>query len=231
MRSLLIAVALCVVTAASGQDVASQQAAWEKKAEARHDALLKQWGVGSDPALRKTLQTMYLRDQEARRFMMTLPQVQWTNALGKQQRDADAELTLQLKGIVRAHGWPTFQMVGLEGSSHAMLILNHSADHAWQREMLPQLERLAANGEIDGADLATFVDKTLIAAGKPQRYGMNFKFIDGKMQMYAVEDPAHLAARRERMMLPPLTVYKRMLAEIYHLRETDEIAQPEATKP
>jgi hypothetical protein len=112
-----------------------------------------------------------------------------------------------------------------------MLILNHSADHAWQNEMLPQLESLAENGEIDGSDLAMFVDKTLIAAGKPQRYGMNFKFVDGKMQMYATEDPAHLAARRERVMLPPLTVYKHMLAEIYHLKETDEIAQPEPMKP
>jgi hypothetical protein len=82
--------------------------------------------------------------------------------------------------------------------------------------MLPQLESLAESGEIDGSDLAIFVDKTLIAAGKPQRYGMTFKFVDGKMQMYAMEDPAHLAARRERVMLPPLTVYKHMLAEIYH---------------
>jgi hypothetical protein len=231
MRNLLIAVALCIVTAAFGQDIASQQAAWEKADDAHHDALLKQWGQGSDSALRKTLQTMYVRDQKARRFMMTLPQAQWTDALAKQLRDTDAALTLQLKEIVRTHGWPTFRLVGIDGSSHAMLILNHSADQAWQSEMLPQLERLAANGEIDGADLATFTDKTLIAAGKPQRYGMNFKFVDGKMQMYAVEDPAHLAARRERMMLPPLTVYKHMLAEMYHVRETDEIAQPDAMKP
>src|ERR1035437_9329284 len=202
MRNLLIAVALCVVTSAFGQDIASQEAAWERAAEARHEALVKQWGEGSDSALRKTLQAMSIRDQETRRLMMTLPQAQWTDALVKQQRDTDAALTLQLKQIVRAHGWPTFRLVGIDGSSHAMLILNHSADHAWQSEMLPQLERLAANGEIDGADLAMVVDKALIAAGKPQRYGMTFRFVDGKMQMYAVEDPAHLAARRERMMLP-----------------------------
>jgi hypothetical protein len=231
MRNLLIAVALSAVTATYGQDIASQQAAWEKSAEAHHDAQSKQWGEGSDSALRKTLQAMYVRDQDARKFMMTLPQAQWTDAMGKQQRDTDVALTLQLKEIVRTHGWPTFRLVGIDGSSQSMLILNHSADHAWQSKMLPQLERLAANGEIDGADLAMFVDKTLIAAGKPQRYGMTFKFVDGKMQMYAVEDPAHLGGRRERMMLPPLAVYKHMLAQIYHLRETDEIAQPGAINP
>ncbi len=97
--------------------------------------------------------------------------------------------------------------------------------------MLPQLEKFAENGEIDGSDLAMFLDEILISAGKPQRYGMRFKFADGKMQMYAVEDPEHLAERRERAMLPPLAVYKHVLAEVYHLKETDEIAQPEPMKP
>jgi hypothetical protein len=231
VRNHLIAFALSLAIAAVGLDIASQQAAWEKAAEARHDALVKRWGKGSDSALRNKLHEMYVRDQNARRFMMSSPPSQWTDSLGKQQQDADASLTLQLKEIVRMKGWPTFRLVGIDGAREAMLILNHSPDHAWQNEMLPQLEILAKNGEIDGSDLAMFVDKTLIAAGKPQRYGMTFKFVDGKMQMYAVEDPAHLAERRERVQLPPLLVYKHMLAEIYHLKETDEIAQPEAAKP
>src|SRR6266702_1398281 len=125
--------------------------------------------------------------------MTTLPPAQWTDSLGKQQRDADAALTLQLKEIVATRGWPTFRLVGVDGSGQAMLILNHSADQAWQCKMLPQLEKFAENGEIDGSDLAMFLNEILISAGKPQRYGMRFKFADGKMQMYAVEDPEHLA--------------------------------------
>jgi hypothetical protein len=228
MRIFSIAIVLLLAIAAYGQDIATQAEAWENAADTRHDALVKKWGEGSDSSLRKSLQAMYARDQDARKFMMALPQAQWTEALGKRQRDTDAALTLELKQIVKTHGWPTFRLVGVDGSSQAMLVLNHSSDHAWQNEMLPKLEKLAADGEIDSADLATFVDKTLLAAGKPQRYGMSFKFAEGKMQMYVVEDPAHLAARRERMTLPPLAVYKHMLAEIYHLKETDEIAQPDS---
>jgi hypothetical protein len=220
-----------VATVAFGQDITSRQTAWEKAAEARHDALMKQWGTGIDPALHEKLHAMFVRDQDARKFMTTLPQAQWTDSLAKHQQDVDAALTLQLKQIVATRGWPTFRMVGVDASGQAMLILNHSRDHAWQNKMVPQLERLAENGVIDGSDLAMFVDKALVAAGKPQRYGMNFKFVDGKMQMYAVEDPEHLAERRERAMLPPLEVYKRLLAEIYHLKVTDEIAQPEPMKP
>lgn len=99
MRGYLIAVALCIATAARGQDIASQQEAWEKAIEARHDALVKQWGNGSDAALREELHEMYVRDQEARRFMMTLPQAQWTDSIGKQQRQTDDALTLQLKRL------------------------------------------------------------------------------------------------------------------------------------
>jgi len=231
VRSLYFALILISATSAFSQDLASQQAAWEKMAEVRHDELVKQWGAGTDPALREKLAEMYRRDQEARKFMMTLPQAQWTVAMGQQQRDEDAALTSQLKEIVASRGWPTFRLVGVNGSGQAMLILNHSADHAWQSTMLPQLEKLAQKGEIDGSDLAMFVDKTLISAGKPQRYGMTFNFVDGKMQMYAVEDPEHLAERRERAMLPPLPIYKHLLAMMYHLRETDEIAQLAQVRP
>jgi len=164
-------------------------------------------------------------------FIAALPPAQWTDSQRKRQRDTDIALTAQLKEIVKTFGWPTFRLVGGDGASEALLILNHSADHQWQHEMLPQLEKLAENEEIPGADFAMLLDKILVASGKPQRYGMNFKFVDGKMQMYAVEDPQHLAERRERVLLPPLAVYKRMLAEAYHLRVTDEIAQPEPLKP
>ncbi|QEE28015.1 hypothetical protein FTW19_08410 [Terriglobus albidus] len=208
-----------------------QQVTWEKAVEAQHDALIKRWGKGTDPVLREKLQAIYQRDQDARRLMMTLPPAEWTDALRKQQRDTDATLTLQLKEIVNTYGWPTFRLVGSEGASQALLILNHSADHTWQRGMLPQLERLARNQQIPESDFAMLLDKILVASGKPQRYGMNFKFADGKMQMYAVEDPEHLTERRERAMLPPLMVYKHMLAEAYHLKVTDEVAQPESMKP
>jgi hypothetical protein len=231
VQSLSIAVILCIATITSGQDIASQQASWEKAADARHNALVKQWGIGIDPALHEKLHAMFVRDQDSRTFMTTLPPTQWTDSLAKQQQDTDAALTLQLKEIVATRGWPTFRLVGVDGSGQAMLILNHSVDHVWQGKMLQQLEKLAEKGEIDGSDLAMFVDKTLVSAGRPQRYGMSFKFVDGKLQMYAVEDPEHLSERRERAMLPPLPVYKHMLAEFYHLKETDEIAQPEPMKP
>lgn len=131
---------------------------------------------------------------KTRKFMMTLP-AQWIDSMDQQRELTNADLTSQLKKIMTTKGWPTFRLVGVDGANHALLILNHSADHVWQNEMLPRLEKLSEEGQIDASDFAMFVDKVLVAAGKPQRYGMNFKFVDGKMQMYAVEDPEHLRER------------------------------------
>jgi hypothetical protein len=135
----------------------------------------------------------------------------------------DQRLTQELEHIVHEKAWPTISLVGIEASNGAMLILTHSANHAWQRSLLPTLEQLAEADKIDASSLALVVDKQLIADGKLQRYGSQFKFINGKMAMYAVEDPSHLDERRAKALLPPLDVYKQILGQIYQLQATDDV--------
>jgi len=135
----------------------------------------------------------------------------------------DKQLTAELKEIVARHGWPTIAMVGMDASNAAMTVLTHTPDHAWQRSMLPMLEELAAKGKIDGSALATVVDKELVSEGKLQRYGTQFKFVDGKMAMVAVEDPAGLDARRATVYLMPIKVYEGMLEQGYHLKVSDVV--------
>jgi hypothetical protein len=89
--------------------------------------------------------------------------------------------------------------------------------------MLPRLEKLAAEGKIDGSALATVVDKELVSEGKLQRYGTQFKVVDGKMAMVAVEDPAGLDARRATVFLMPIKVYEGMLEQTYHLKVSDVV--------
>ena len=104
-----------------------------------------------------------------------------------------------------------------------MLILTHTKDHEWQRELLPKLQTLADTDKIDGSSLALVVDKELVAEGKLQRYGSQFKVMNGAMAMFAVEDPGGLDQRRAKALLPPLGVYKQMLSEMYHLKTSDDV--------
>jgi hypothetical protein len=141
-------------------------------------------------------------------------------------RETDNRLTAELKEIVGRNGWPTIAEVGIDASNAAMLILAHTTDHAWQVSMPPTLEKLAADEQIDGAMVALIVDKELVAEHKDQRYGTQFKFVDGQAMMFAVEDPAHLDERRARAFLPPMAAYKQMLGQMYHLQVSDMIVRP-----
>jgi len=203
---------------------------WEEHLQKRHDALIQQNGPGTDAALRDQLLAMRERDQEARGLKNgQAPKAAGMQAWASNMAEIDQALTEQLKAIVAAKGWPTIALVGIEASNAAMLILTHTADHAWQESLLPQLETLADTGKIDGSALALVVDKQLVAAGKLQRYGSQFKFVDGAMAMYAVEDPVNLDKLRAEVLLPPMDVYKQMLEQMYHLKASNQIVM--ATRP
>jgi hypothetical protein len=202
----------------SAQAPAQGDAVWMNDMAARHAELIKRNGAGTDAALRDKLVAMYAKDQAARGAGTGHP------AYTAKTAAVDAELTTELKGIVALHGWPTIALVGFDASNDAMAMLTHTRDHAWQLSLVPRLEKLAADGKIDGSALATVVDKELVSEGKPQRYGTQFKVVDGKMAMIAVEDPAGLDARRAMVFLMPIKEYEAMLSEQYHLKVSDSVA-------
>jgi len=203
--------------------------AWQRAVDQRRKELIDHNGPGTDAALQDRLLKVRESDQAARSFFSVQVSPEKKQEMIKALPLRDAELTKELKQIVDQNGWPTIALVGIDASNAAMLVLTHTADHAWQRQLLPQLERLADSDRIDASSLALVVDKELVAAGKLQRYGTQFKFIDGEMAMFAVEDPANLDRRRAKALLPPMNFYKETLTGIYHVKTTDLIVR--ATPP
>jgi hypothetical protein len=220
---------------ASGTGVASPEAvkAWAQQVEKRRTELITRNGSGTDKALAAQLMTMQETDQDARGISHGTPKNAGKTTTALNLNEVDAQLTEQLKAIVAKDGWPTIALVGLDASNAAMLILTHSRDHAWQASLLPQLETLADTGKIDGAALAVVIDKQLISKGQLQRYGTQFKYIDGGMAMYGVEDPANLDATRARIGLPPMAIYRAQLEGMYHLKPIDKVvmATPQPQMP
>jgi hypothetical protein len=217
MLRVWVPLVLClgmVVRAQQAPTAAGGDAVWMNDMAARHAELIKRNGPGTDAALRATLEKMDASDQEARRAGTGHP---------AKTAAVDVQLTAEMKEIVARHGWPTIALVGVEASNDAMTILTHSPDHAWQASLLPRLETLSAEGKIDGSTLATMLDKELVSEGKLQRYGTQFKFVDGKMAMYAVEDPEGLDARRATVFLMPIKAYEGILEQMYHLKVSDRV--------
>lgn len=199
------------------------QTNWEADLKRRRDLLEQRNGSGTDAALRYQLLALEDSDQEARGFHHGSADHPRQMKIVTNLADVDRQLTEQMKAIVGAHGWPTIALVGIRASNAAMLILTHTADHAWQGSLLPQLEGLADAGKIDGSALALVIDKELVARGRLQRYGSQFKLVHGEMAMLAVEDPGGLDRRRADALLPPMDVYRTVLTEMYHLKVSNQI--------
>ena len=202
---------------------AKNTSSWEMAAKERHQELIRVNGPGTDVALRDQLLKMGEDDQAARGFSHGKQTSAVTQDMIHQLPAISTRLTLELKEIVKEKGWPTIALVGIDASNAAMLILTHTSDHAWQRQLLPQLQELADANKIDLSPLALVIDKELVAEGKLQRYGSQFKFFNGEIAMYAVENPATLDQRRAKALLPPMDVYRDTMTQIYHLKVSNTV--------
>lgn len=129
----------------------------------------------------------------------------------------DTALTRRLQALVARHGWPTRALVGAEGVEAAWLVLQHSPDLAWQREMLPRIWEASRAGDVRPAEAAMLEDRTRVNSGAPQRYGNSFHLVDGELRPHPIEDPDGLEARRREVGLPPMADYVKVLAEVYKL--------------
>jgi hypothetical protein len=202
---------------------------WKADLQRRRDALIARNGSGTDKALQDQLLAMQETDQQARGVMHGAPANKTKTTTALNLTEVDTQNTAQLKEIVAKDGWPTIALVGIDASNAAMLLLTHTRDTAWRASLLDQLEQLADAGKIDGSALAAVIDKQLVAQGQLQRYGTQFKYVDGAMSMLGVEDPAGLDARRAQVFLPPMAVYRQQLEAMYHLKATDKVVM--ATPP
>jgi len=237
-KALLTLIAVATLTTASlaaplqtPADTPSAPApipAWRAAILSRLNELIQKNGPGTNTVLRDQLLKMADEDHVSR-GIQNGKQSSVTKEMAQQIPASDARLTAELQLIVKQNGWPTISLVGIDASNAAMLILSHTRDHDWQRQLLPQLQSLADADKIDGSQLAMTVDKELVADGKLQRYGSQFKYFNGSLAMYAVEDPGDLDQRRAKALLPPITVYRQALADMYHIKASDDVVM--ATPP
>jgi hypothetical protein len=189
---------------------------WQKQYEAKISELKQKNGDGINKGLRSQLLKMRNEDQDVRKRALALPPDR-QGSLASEMQHTDQNLTRKLEEIVANYGWPTISLVGLEASQAAATILIHSRDHIFQQALLPMLDQMVEKNEIAGSDIALLKDKLLVAQGQPQEFGSQFTVRAGKMVMDPVEDPGHLEQRRAQYLLPPMPVYKKMLAELYHM--------------
>ncbi|RAK57601.1 DUF6624 domain-containing protein [Phenylobacterium deserti] len=110
--------------------------------------------------------------------------------------------------LIPQGGWITRAEYGENASRAAFHIIQHSNLELWRR-FLPILEPLVASGEIRGQDYALMYDRLAMNEGRPQRFGSQFRCINGKNQLHPLEDAARVDQLRRSMGMGPLAEYVR----------------------
>ena len=220
MRATVLAVVFSAAALAAAAATARAGAAPQRQQRCEGEGALNE-------PLRQELLRMFEADQAAR--------ARWNaakddEAAGRAMIALDEKHTERLRAIFREHGFPGFCRAGRDGAQAAHVMLMHSPSLGLQKEALPLVEAAVKKGELPAHAAASLTDDILSAEGKPQLYGTNFEFIDGKLVMRPVSDPEGLEARRARVGLPPLKEYIEGLERMYHVKAEAGAAPPPTTK-
>lgn len=121
---------------------------------------------------------------------------------------------VRLEEIVAEHGWPTFAMVGRDGSSAAWVIAQHAdfdVDLQWR--FLRLVEAAVEDGQADMTEMAYLWDRVAVNRDLPQRYGSQIRCRNGEpTPATPIEDADEVDVRRAEVGMSSLDVYYEELA-------------------
>jgi hypothetical protein len=122
-------------------------------------------------------------------------------ALGAAINPIDDANVAALLEIMPEEGWFSISEVGEQASAAAFHIVQHS-DLDLQKRVLPRIEPLVASGEIAGDDYASMFDRIAVSENRPQRYGTQFRCVQGKLESYPIENINQVEDLRRPLNFP-----------------------------
>ena len=179
------------------------------------DSLVKEKGK-KNYFFNDTLAKMAEIDQEARREYASAGRVvradtslskeemlSTLDKLAQKMNYIDSINTLTLKSLIDTFGFPTWKLLGVQGSYNAWLIAQH-AKIEFQEWYLEHYEQAVAENNAAPAYYGYLVDRVRILKRIPQLYGT--QFYGGSGDYHPIEDIENLNNRRENALLPPINV-------------------------
>ena len=200
---LSMSLALCFVSVASAQDQSPGPAV-------------------RMPKLRQELLKRVSEDQRIRSELIKKGIDHPDPVLLAQMNRIDAINTARIGVIIKQHGWPGPKLIGRDGIDAFFLLAQH-ADPAFQKKVLPLVQKAYSRGVLTGQNYALFTDRVLVESGKLQIYGTAAKQFDqwnNKEPVFEpIEDEANVDRRRAAVGLTPLSEYREFLKRLYFPEE------------
>lgn len=177
--------------------------------------------------LRQVLLDRFKTDQAIRMEMIDKGSANVSPDIQERMSRIDAETDAILSAIIREHGWPGLDKVGLDGTTAASGMLQHLSAET-KKKTLPLVEAGFRAGNVMGQNYAMLVDTVRLGEGRSQLYGTSAKPFEaeGQIVFQPIEDEAGVDARRAEMGLPPLEEYRKLLREIYFPKKPAQTTAP-----
>jgi len=202
-RLFSLSLALCFVSVVSAQDQSSGPSV-------------------RMPKLRQELLKRVSEDQRIRNELIKKGIDHPDPVLLAQMNRVDAINTARIGVIIKQHGWPGPKLIGRDGTDAFFLLAQH-ADPAFQKKVLPLVQKAYSRGVLTGQNYALFTDRVLVESGKPQIYGTAAKQVgqwNNKEPVFElIEDEANVDKRRAEVGLMPLSEYREFLKRLYFPEE------------
>jgi hypothetical protein len=174
------------------------------------------------PKLRQELLKRVSEDQRIRNELIKKGIDHPDPVLLAQMNRVDAINTARIGVIIKQHGWPGPKLIGRDGTDAFFLLAQH-ADPAFQKKVLPLVQKAYSRGVLTGQNYALFTDRVLVESGKPQIYGTAAKQVgqwNNKEPVFElIEDEANVDKRRAAVGLTPLSEYREFLKRLYFPEE------------
>ncbi|MBB3699158.1 hypothetical protein KMW28_26435 [Flammeovirga yaeyamensis] len=101
--------------------------------------------------------------------------------------------------IIDTYGWLGKDKIGDTANQALFTIIQHAQDKEIRMKYFPLLESSALKGESELWEMASMKDRMLVENGEKQLYGTQSKLVDGKVELYPVEDAENLNKRRRKV--------------------------------
>ena len=118
-----------------------------------------------------------------------------------------------LKKVVVEHGWPSIPEFGYKASNAAWVIVQHSSDTTFMEHCL-SLMKAHEVGNVTLANIAYLEDRINMYNNRPQKYGTQWKKLDGELVLYKLQNRNKVEKYRKEMDLNSLDEDRRSLFDL-----------------
>jgi hypothetical protein len=155
-------------------------------------------------SVKKTLQVVAAKDQYYRTSKQNFEQ-SLQEVLDKQNQEVVIK-------ILDSLGWLGPKQIGDSASDALFLTIQHSNVRLMEK-YLPMMKKAVELGDASKEGLALLIDRVEMLNYRPQIYGSQMNYVNGKLEVYLLKDFAHVDSLRATMNLEPLKDYVKRFDE------------------